>query len=291
MTLPLIPTGRILLTLVFVGLASALGWHFWDYYMNAPWTRDGKIRADVVRLSPDVSGLVRSVEVADNQRVEKGAVVFRIDSKRFELAVQQAEANLASAQAAAAQAAKELNLYERLGDGASTKQRIDQALATKSQADAAVKSAAASLGVAQLEIERSVVRAPVNGYLTNFHLRPGNYVQAGAPVTAIVDSDSYYVIGYFEENKLPRINIGERAAIYAMGVQRPFEAHVTGIAAGIEDRELSEGDTLLANVNPTFSWVRLAQRVPVRFELKSSSNQRIVAGQTVSIFLNETMVK
>jgi RND family efflux transporter MFP subunit len=252
--------------------------------MNRPWTRDGKLQADIVRLTTDVSGIVSGVEAHDNQKVKAGDVIFRMDAARFTLAKRQAEASLTSAQSALRQAQADLSLYQRLGDGSVTKQKIDQAQTSVDQAQANYETAKVTLDTAELNLERSTVKAPVNGIITNFSLQPGDYITAGSAVTALVDSDSYYVDGYFEENKLDRIKPGDQARIGLMGTSEILKGHVVGIAAGIMDRERSETTGALANVNPTFTWVRLAQRVPVRIALDDvPAGTALVAGRTASV--------
>ncbi len=277
-------SGRVFLTLVMVTMAGLLGWHLWDYYMNAPWTRDGKIRADVVRLAPDVSGLVSEVLVHDNQNIKQGDVIFRIDQARYKLALQQAEAKLASSKAALDMANRDLTRYRKLNNTTVTQQKMEQIETTTMQAEATYRQAELDHDLASLNLERSSVKAPVNGVITNFSLQPGDYVTTGSAVTALVDTDSFYVSGYFEENKLERINIGDPVVIDVMGSKLKLKGQVEGIAGGIEDRERSDSTSLLANVSPTFNWVRLAQRVPVRVKLEDvPQGVHLVAGRTVSV--------
>lgn len=277
-------SGRVFLTLVMVTMAGLLGWHLWDYYMNAPWTRDGKIRADVVRIAPDVAGLVSEVLVHDNQNVKKGEVIFRIDQARYKLALQLADAKLASSKAALDMANRDLARYGKLNDTTVTQQKMEQVETTAQQAEAAYRQAELDRDLASLNLERSSVKAPVNGVITNFSLQPGDYVTTGSAVTALVDTDSYYVSGYFEENKLERISIGDPVVIDVMGSKIQLKGKVEGIAGGIEDRERTDSTSLLANVSPTFNWVRLAQRVPVRVKIDDvPQNVHLVAGRTVSV--------
>jgi RND family efflux transporter MFP subunit len=281
-------SGRFLVTAVVVAFAGFLGWHLWDYYMNAPWTRDGKVRADVVRVASDVSGFVSDVKVQDNQLVKKGDIIFEIDQARFALALRQAEAQITSAQAALDMAKSDVELYQRLGDGSVTRQKLQQTQTTVAQDEAALQEAIVSRDTAQLNLDRSTIRAPVNGILTNFSLQPGNYVTAGTAITALIDDDSYYVDGYFEENKLDRIKVGDSAVVHLMGTGGALKGHVVGIAGGIEDRERSDSTSLLANVTPTFTWVRLAQRVPVRVALDDvPAGTALVAGRTASVTIAE----
>lgn len=130
-----------------------------------------------------------------------------------------------------------------------------------------VEAATSNLHLAELNMHRAAVVAPADGTLSNFDLRPGNYVQVGQAVAALLDRKQLYVVGYFEETKLDRIHIGDEATVQLMGDRQKIKGHVQGIASGIEDRERSSSSKLLANVNPTFSWVRLAQRVPVKIVL------------------------
>ncbi|WP_051356639.1 efflux RND transporter periplasmic adaptor subunit [Azorhizobium doebereinerae] len=274
--------GRIGVTLCALVLAVLVGGHLWRYYMEEPWTRDGRVRAAVVEVAPDVSGLVSEVDLPDNATVHKGDLLFRIDPRRFEIALAQAEASLASKQAALDQAVRESKRYSQLNDSAVTQQKREQVETELAQDRAALASAQSDRDLAALNLERSSVRAPVDGKITNFDLRPGNYVTAGKAVAALVDAHSFYVAGYFEETKLPRIHVGDPVLIHLMGGTVPLHGHVESIAAGIEDRERSDGTSLLANVTPTFSWVRLAQRVPVRIAIDPAT-ANLVAGRTATV--------
>ncbi|MBC2886516.1 HlyD family secretion protein [Ochrobactrum sp. CM-21-5] len=277
-------SGRVALTLVMVTMSGLLGWHLWDYYMNAPWTRDGKIRADVVRIAPDVSGLVSEVLVHDNEAVHKGDVIFRIDPARYRLALKAAEARVDSSKAALDMADRDLVRYRKLNDTTVTRQKLEQVETTTQQAEASYRQAQLDRELAMLNLERSSIKAPVNGVITNFSLQPGDYVSAGSAITALVDTDSFYVSGYFEENKLERIRIGDPVVVDIMGSKMQLKGEVEGIAGGIEDRERSDSSSLLANVSPTFNWVRLAQRVPVRVKLEDvPEGVHLVAGRTVSV--------
>lgn len=278
---------RLVVTLAMVAAAMAVGLALWDYYMDAPWTRDGRVRADVVEVAPDVSGLVTEVLVEDNQEVKRGDVLFKIDPERFTLALRQAEAMVGGKKASAEQAAADYERYSKLSDAAVSQQKVELARATDLSAKAAYDQAVADRDLAKLNLARSEVRASVNGRITNMELRPGNYVNTGKGVMALVDSDTLRVEGYFEETKLPRIRIGDRARIHLMGEGTTLTGHVESVAGGIEDRERSAGATLLANVNPTFAWVRLAQRIPVRIKLDAEADRRmLVSGRTATVSID-----
>jgi multidrug resistance efflux pump len=277
-------TGRFAVTAVAVAVAALVGWQLWIYYMDSPWTRDGKVRADVVQVAADVSGLVNKVLVRDNQQVRQGEVLFEIDPVRFQLALQQAEANVSSKEAAAQEAIREMNRYQALTTLSISTEQQQQRVAAATEAGAAYQQAVADRDVARLNLDRSAVRASVNGFVTNFGMRPGNYVDAGKPVFALVDSDSFRVDAYFEETKLPLMRVGDAARVHLMGESGAIDGHVESIASGIADREIQGSSDLLANVNPTFSWVRLAQRVPVRIALDHVPNEaRLVTGRTATV--------
>jgi RND family efflux transporter MFP subunit len=276
--------GRIALTLVAVTAAGWVGFYLWGYYMKAPWTRDGHVRADIIQIAPDVSGFITDVLVRDNQTVHRDDVIFRIDQARFTLALQQADAVVAGRLATLKETEADLNRYKALTTDAVSQQKQEQVLAAQQLAKASYDQALADQAVAKLNLERSEVRASVNGTITNMDLRPGVYVTAGKGVMALVDSDTLHVEGYFEETKLPRIRVGAAARIRLMGDSRQLTGHVESIAAGIEDRDRTAGASLLANVTPTFNWVRLAQRVPVRIALDNASREtELVAGRSATV--------
>ncbi|WP_298223582.1 HlyD family secretion protein [Acidocella sp.] len=289
---------RFLVTLVALAIAVFVAWQLWVYYMDSPWTRDGRVRADIVSLAPDVSGPIVRVFVHDNQPVHSGEKLFQIDPSRFNLALEQANAALAQAAATKSKAQATLQNAEQNAaryaalssnaasavsrDDADTQSRVAQADYAAAQADYA--AAQVNLNVAQLNLRRTTVRATVNGVVTNFSMRPGDYVVAGNPVIAIVDTDSLYVDGYFEETKLRHIQIGDKAEVQLLQGGPPIDGHVQGFAAGIADRERIAAPTLLADVNPTFTWVRLAARIPVRIAIDHvPAGTHLIAGMTATV--------
>ena len=275
---------RVLATLAILALAAFAGYHLWFYYMEAPWTRDGRVRADVVQVAPDVSGFVTAIKVRDNAMVRAGDLLFVIDQARFTLAVRQAQAALDSAQADMEQKQRDAARYQKLSTDAVTQIQREQSQTTANIAAATFERAKASLDDASLNLARTEVKASVNGVVTNFGMRPGDYLSAGKAVFALLDTDSFRVEGYFEETKLPRIHEGDHASIHLMGVGPALRGHVEGIAGGIVDRELGSSPDLLANVSPTFSWVRLAQRIPVRIHLDHvPDGVKLVAGRTATV--------
>ena len=279
----LILSGRIVVTGIAVTLALVGGRRLWIHYNDEPWTRDGRIRADIVQVSPDVSGLVTEVRVKDNQSVKKGEVLVVLDRPRFELALRQADASLAGAAATLAQAKRESERNRDLKDLA-TAEQVEEGQSKVDQLVAQLNSARVQRDTARLNLDRTTVYAPVDGTVTNVELQPGDYASAGHQVLALVDSETIHVDGYFEETKLARIRVGDPAIVHLMGLRTTLRGTVESIDAGIEDRERSSSSSALANVNPTFSWVRLAQRIPVRIKLEPTEGDvRLIAGRTATV--------
>jgi RND family efflux transporter MFP subunit len=284
---PLLTLGRMVLTLLVVTLATVLVWQMVLYYMFAPWTRDGHIRADVIQIAPDVSGLIQEVSVRDNQVIKRGDVLFTIDQDRFRLALRQAQATLAERKETLAQAQREAKRNRGLGNLVAQEQ-LEESQSREARAQSALAEAQVAVDAAQLNLDRSVLRSPVDGYLNDRAPRVHEFVSAGRPVLSVVDSNSYHVDGYFEETKLSGIKVGQAVDIRVMGDNTRLRGHVLSIAAGIEDRDRSSGANLLPNVNPAFSWVRLAQRIPVRITFDQVPDDfRMIAGRTATVSIIE----
>ncbi len=274
---------RYLITILVVLAALFIGWRLWIHYENDPWTRDGRIKADVVQVAPDVTGQVVKINVQDNQQVNTGDVLFEIDPARFELALRQAKAAEEAAKVTLAQAIRESNRNRELKDLVAA-EVTEQGQSRVEEARAALLQAVVNRDKAQLDLDRTKVLAAVDGTVTNLDLRTGSYVTASKPVMALVDRHSYYAEGYFEETKLPNIAEGNRATVKLMSSDTILEGHVHSVSRGIADRERTTGSNLLQNINPAFNWVRLVQRIPVRVEFeKLPEGTKLVAGQTVTI--------
>lgn len=281
-----IPLQRVLRIGITLAVAAAGAWAaigLWKHYREAPWTRDGRVRADVVQIAPDVSGIVEAIAVRDNQEVHKGDLLFSVDSVRPRIALAQAEASVLGLRSQIAQARREDRRNRALGDLVPA-EASEQSAQRLEQLNAALAQAAAAVDNARVNVGRTRVLAPVDGWVTNLDLRPGTYATTGRPVMALIDKDSIHVLGYFEETKIVRVHVGDPVRVRLIGEAEPLYGHVEGIAAGIEDRERNPSSNLLANVNPTFNWVRLAQRIPVRVRLdESSEDRRLIMGRTASV--------
>jgi multidrug resistance efflux pump len=279
--------GQILFTLVVVAIAAFVLWRLVDYYMFAPWTRDGHVRADVVQVAPDVGGLIVKVNVVDNQPVNAGQVLFVIDQARYELALRQAQATALQRRATLDQARREDARNRTLGDLVA-REVTEESHSRVQTAEAALADAEVAIDTARLNLQRTTIVSPVDGYLNDRAPRTGEYVTAGRSVLSVVDLHSFRVDGYFEETKLHGIDIGQQVDIKIMGETKMLHGHVQSIVAGIEDRDRVQGSNLLPNVNPAFSWVRLAQRIPVRIALDEvPADFRMIAGRTATVSVRD----
>lgn len=273
-------------TALIAVLAVAIGRTLWVHYMDEPWTRDGRVRAEIVNVAPDVSGAVVDLPIADNMFVKKGQVLMRIDPAHYRVAVEQAEAAVAARKAQwqmrRADAARRADMDSLVV----SKENRENATSAASSAEALYREAVAALDAAKLNLSRTTVISPVDGYVTNLSIFRGDYANAGTPKLAIVDSHSFWVYGYFEETKLPRVRIGDKTEIRLMsgGV---LQGHVESISRGIYDRDNPQSRELVADVNPTFNWVRLAQRVPVRIHIdKIPDGLVLAAGTTCTVIVS-----
>jgi multidrug resistance efflux pump len=289
MKLPLVAL-RVLITLVVTAGAVLAGTMLWQYYVDSPWTRDARVAAEIVVMAPDVSGIITDLRVVNNQRVNKGDVLFVIDTERFTLAVQRAQAALDSQRVQTRQLEADAERRARLGETAVSVQAKEQAESAAKAARAAVDLDEAALAAAKLDLERTTVRSPVDGYVSTLTLRQGAYATAGKPVMAIVDANSFHVRGYFEETKIPRIKPDDKVEIRLMSFSAPLHGHVESIDRAIADRELAINPAnLVVDVNPTFSWIRLAQRIPVRIAIDTVPDGILLAsGMTATVVVQPT---
>lgn len=283
---PVLAALPVLATLLAVIFAALLAWAAWQVYMAAPWTRDGTVRAYVVTVAPEVSGRVVQLPIQDNQFVHKGDLLASIDPSDYAIAVDQAQAAVTQARVNADNANREARRRAQLNT-LETSQEEQQTYASNAEAaEAAYQQAVAALAKARLNLQRANVMSPVNGYVTNLLLQQGDYVTAGQNAISIVNSDLFWVDGYFEETSLERINVGDPAQVRLMGYRQIIQGHVAGLARGIVAANAAPGHNGLASVNPIFTWVRLAQRVPVRIDIDHvPPGITLVAGQTASIHI------
>lgn len=273
--------------LIFIVAALTMR-SLWVHYMDSPWTRDGRVRAEIINIAPDVAGLVTEIAVKDNQKVKKGDLIMTIDDSHYKLAVEQAKAQVK---------VKEVALAQRLDD---QKRRIDInelviSREERSHADhfveaakAELNQAKAELNKAELNLKRTRVIAPIDGSVTHLNVFAGDYLERGQGALALVDQNSFYVYGYFEETRLPLIEHGATAQIHLLSGQR-LTGKVDSIARGVFDRDNPSSAELVADVNPTFNWVRLARRIPVRITLDPVPDDVLLAaGLTCTVVITES---
>lgn len=293
----------VAVTAVAVIAALLMLRHLWHYYMDEPWTRDAHVSAEVIQLAPDVSGPVVQVNIVDNAPVKQGDVLFVVDQARYKIAEEQAGAALAQAhamlvqkQSAVAQVQREIARDRQLADliasedAEARRTNLEKEQASVLAAQASIATAQAALDLAKLNLRRTEVRSPVTGRVNDRAVRMGDYVAAGKPVMAILDTKSFRVDGYFEETRLRHIRVGDVADIQMMGETKTLRGHVQSIAAGIEDRYRSDGSSLLPNVTPAFDWVRLAQRIPVRISIDDQpEGVKLIAGRTATVSITQKL--
>jgi multidrug resistance efflux pump len=348
-------TAAIVLIAVIVVLFK-----YWDYVTN-PWTRDGQVRAQVVQITPRVSAPIMKLPIADNQLVKAGDLLFEIDPRTFEAALEQARAQLdntrdeiealekqveaaqadvkaASANIKRAQAAirgyagrveqadaeykrqqilikqratsqkrvesargnyiavvnekanaeaQLLQMQAQLGEAEANLAKAQADLGAPGEKNAQLRLAKAQVRETELNLEFTRVKAPVDGYVTNLNLRLGSQAVANQPALALVDMNSFWVHGFFRENYIEDIREGDRAIVTLMTYpDKPLDGRVDSLGWGIAQQDGSTGSDLLPTISPTFEWIRLAQRVPVRIHLdKVPEGVKLRVGTTASVLV------
>lgn len=277
----------VLLTLAVVGIAGILGWRMWETYMTTPWTRDGTVRAYVVTVAPQISGRIVELPVKADQFVHKGDLLMVIEPSDYQNALANAEAAVARAKADLENKKAEAERRTKLSAIAASDEEKQSFAASADMAVAAYQQALADRDQAKLNLSRTRIVSPVNGYVTNLLTQVGDYGTSGQRALSVVDSDSFWVDGYFEETVLSGIHVGDKAKVALMAYPTPLAGHVTGIGRGIAIPNVAPDVSGLASVNPVFTWVRLAQRVPVRIALEPVPPSVILsAGLTATVSIS-----
>jgi len=273
-----------------VAVAVLIGYSMYSDYVTNPWTRDGQVRAQVVQIAPRVSGPIIELPLADNQQVRAGDILFRIDPRTYQATVAQAEAQLLYNKAALAETVDEEARGRRIREknpGAISEEELNLRINKRKAAEAYIKLSEAELDNAQLDLEFCDVRAPVDGFVTNLKLRLGSQVVANTPALALVDESSFWVDGFFRENYIAAVSAGDRAVVTLMSYpDRPFEGTVESLGWGIAQQDGSTSYDLLPAISPTFEWIRLAQRVPVRIRIDALPDGiKLRVGTTASVLV------
>ncbi len=277
---------KIFITLGVVALALAAALLMYARYLTKPWTRDAYVRANVVGIAPRVAGPIVQIPVKDNQAVKKGDLLFQIDPRTFQAALDQSKGQLAQAQAKLvdleANAKRAVDLLER---NVISREQYDDQLQAFEAAKADVEAAQAAVENAQLDLEFTTVVSPVDGYLTNVNTSPGTYVAAGQQLLALVDTSTFWVAAYFKETQISHVQPGDKVRITLMGHgSQPFEGEIVSTAWGIFVQDGSTlGDQMLPDVPQTIDWVRLPNRFPVRVHITGQPPVPLRIGQTASV--------
>ncbi len=265
---------KLTLAIVNLALIALVAWFAWQAasdYIDNPWTRDGQVRGNVIQVAPRVTGMVTSIPIIDNQFVHAGDLLFEIDPEPFEIAIAQAKANLERAKISSRAAQIE---FDRLKDiqakdkGAVSQKDLNRREANYLQSLAEIDVAQETLRGARLNLGYTKVHAPVDGYVSNVDFQVGTQAVAYTPIVALVESDSFWVFGYFRENQIGRVRIGDPAEVTLMAYpDQPLKGTVESLGWGIAPSDGNTGVKLLPSIKPVFQWIRLAQRIPVRVRL------------------------
>ena len=274
---------RTAITVILVILAFVAIFRAWVYYTASPWTRDARFSADIVAIAPDVSGLITQVNVKDNQLVKKDQVLFVIDQPRYQKALEEAQADVAYYQTLAQEKRTEAGRRNRLGIQAMSREEIDQANNVLQTVEHQLAKAMATRDLAKLDLERTVIRAPADGWVTNLNVYTGEFITRGSTAVALVKQNSFYVLAYMEETKLEGVRPGYRAEITPLGSNKVLKGTVDSVAAGVTNASSTRDDKGMATIDSNLEWVRLAQRVPVRIRLDNQQENIWPAGTTATV--------
>jgi len=285
---------KFALTFTIITLAVFFAYKKYQEYFSKPWTRDAQVRTQVIQVAPQVSGMVTKIYVKDNQEVKKGDILFELDASKYKFKVAQAQARLQRAQEALKGAKIEYervkNIYKR-DKGAVSKKDLTRNEVNYYKALADVESAKESLNIAKLNLSWTKVYAGVDGWVSNINFQLGTQAVANKPILALVDKNSFWIFGFFREDMVGDVNIGDRAIVTLMAyADTPLEAKVESIAWGISHTDGNPGSNLLPKVKPVFPWIRLAQRIPVKIRLKTPipKNVKLRFGLSASVMIEKS---
>lgn len=284
-----IPLKYLVPAAMFAALAFVC-YALWSFYIVGPWTRDGRVSADIAEVAAEVSGTLARLHIKDNVFVSRNDLLVEIDPKDYEFRLRAAQARLEEAVLRRDNASLQYARRQR-ARGAVSREDLDNAQAQLAMLEASVAQLRTALEQAQLDLERTKIYAPVDGFITNLTLREGNYIRAGQSMFALVDSDSFHVVAYFEETKMPYVTQGKRVEIIPYDGGETLTGVISGYGRAIVDQSSSTGPQLVRNVQPTYPWVRLAQRVPVRVAIdgikEKGLHKTLVSGTTCTVKILE----
>lgn len=276
---------RYAITILLVIIAVVIIFRAWVFYTESPWTRDAKFAADVVAISPDVTGLITDVPVHDNQLVKKGDTLFVVDRPRYQKALDQAQADVEYYQALVGEKRREAGRRNQLGTSAMSREAIDQANNDLQTSEHQLAKSVATRDLAKIDLERTTVKAPSDGWVTNLNVYQGEFITRGSVAVALVQQHSFYVLAYLEETKLHGVERGFRAEVTPLGSNVVLRGTVDSVAAGVTNSSSSVDSKGMATIDSNLEWVRLAQRVPVRIRLDQQPGNRFPAGTTATVVI------
>jgi len=276
---------RYAITILLVIIAIVIIFRAWVFYTESPWTRDAKFAADVVAISPDVTGLITDVPVHDNQLVKKGDTLFVVDRPRYQKALDQAQADVEYYQALVSEKRREAARRNQLGTSAMSREAIDQANNDLQTTEHQLAKSIATRDLAKIDLDRTAITAPSDGWVTNLNVYEGEFITRGSVAVALVQQHSFYVLAYLEETKLHGVEPGYRAEVTPLGSNVVLRGTVDSVAAGVTNSSSSVDSKGMATVDSNLEWVRLAQRVPVRIRLDQQPGNRFPAGTTATVVI------
>jgi len=283
-------TIKFLLTLAILGSALFFAYNKYKAYMNNPWTRDGQVRTQVIQVTPRVNGMVTKIHVIDNQKVKIGNILFEIDPSQYQVKLNQAEARLQRTREAAKGTKIEFervkNIYSKDKGAVSQKDLVrKETNYYKSLAD--IDASKEAVNTAKLNLSYTKVYAEVDGYVSNINFQIGSQATANKAILALVDENAYWVFGFFREDAIPEVKVGDTAMVTLLAYpDTPLSGKIESIAWGIAHSDGNPGNNLLPSVKPVFQWIRLAQRIPVRIKIdKLPKNIKPRFGLTASVMV------
>lgn len=276
---------RYAITILLVIIAVVIIFRAWVFYTESPWTRDARFAADVVAISPDVTGLITEVPVHDNQLVKKGDTLFVVDRPRYQKALDQAQADVEYYQALVSEKRREAGRRNQLGTSAMSREAIEQSNNDLQTSEHQLAKSVATRDLAKIDLERTTVKAPSDGWVTNLNVYQGEFITRGSVAVALVQQHSFYVLAYLEETKLHGVEKGFRAEVTPLGSNIVLRGTVDSVAAGVTNSSSSVDSKGMATVDSNLEWVRLAQRVPVRIRLDQQPGNCFPAGTTATVVI------
>ena len=281
---------KLTVTLSILGAAAYFGYHKFREYIENPWTRDGQVRTQVIQVASRVSGMVVKIDIVDNQAVKAGDLLFELDPEPYQVKVDQSAARLQrsieSSKGKKIEYERVKTIYDKDPGAVSQKDMVrNETNYYKSLAD--IDSSTEALNTAKLNLGFTKVHAEVDGYVSNVNFQIGTQAVTNQPILALVDTSSYWVFGFFREDAISDVKIGDRVKVTLMAYpDTPLSGKVESIAWGIAHSDGNPGANLLPSVQPVFQWIRLAQRIPVRIELdKLPEGVELRFGLTASVMV------